>query len=108
MTPAITLEELLGWNLESANFWKAHFDAKPALLELPCDIDNSGVVQELVRHIWMAELRWTQCVAGLTIVPRADLPKGPLSALFEMHQQSAKILRTLLDDPAHDWEEVVT
>jgi uncharacterized damage-inducible protein DinB len=107
MAPAITLKELLAWNEESANFWKAHFDANPALLELPCSIDNSGHVQELVRHIWMAELRWAQCIAGLPMVPRADLPKGPLSTLFEMHEQFAKVLRTLLSDPAHDWDDTI-
>jgi len=32
MTPAITLEELLAWNQESADFWKAHLDSNPALL----------------------------------------------------------------------------
>lgn len=108
MTPAITLEELLAWNQESANFWNAHFDANPALLELPCSIDNSGHVQVLVRHIWMAELRWAQCVAGLPVAPREDLPKGPLNTLFGLHGQAVQIFRTLLDDPAHDWEETVS
>jgi hypothetical protein len=107
MSPAITLEELLAWNQESADFWKAHFDANPALLELPCSIDNSGHVQELVRHIWMAELRWAQCIAGLPMVPRADLPMGPLSALFGLHEQAMHIFRILLEDPGHDWEETV-
>jgi hypothetical protein len=51
MTPAITLEELLGWNDEVSTFWKAHFDANPALLELPCDIGGTANVQEFVRHI---------------------------------------------------------
>ena len=108
MKPAVTLEELLDWSRESAQFWRAHFEANPALLQLPCSIDNSGVVQELVRHIWVAELRWAQCIAGLPMVPRADLPKGPLSTLFDMHEEFAKTFRALLDDPAHDWELVVT
>ncbi|MGA2538530.1 MAG: hypothetical protein ABSF53_21150 [Terracidiphilus sp.] len=80
MPPAITLKELLIWNQESADFWRAHFESNPALLDLPCTIDNSGVVQELVRHIWVAELRWAQCIAGLPMTPRADFAKGPLSA----------------------------
>jgi uncharacterized damage-inducible protein DinB len=106
--PAITLQELLAWNQESADFWKAHFDSNSALLEQPCSIDDSGVVQELLRHIWMAELRWAQCVAGLRILPRTDLPKGPLNALFGLHQQAGEIIRALFDDPTWNWEEAVT
>lgn len=108
MTPAITLEELLTWAQESASFWKAHFDANPALLELPCDIDDSGVVQELVRHIWMAELRWAQCVSGQPMAPRADFPKGPLDALYSLHQQAVNMVRGLLGDPAFDWDARLT
>ena len=51
MTVGITMEELLAWNNESAGFWKAHLEANPALLELPCGIGGTANVQELVRHI---------------------------------------------------------
>jgi len=108
MTPAITLEELLTWSREAAMFWKAHFHANPALLELPCTIDDSGVVQELVRHIWMADLRWAQFVSGQPMTPRPELPKSPLSALFAMHEDAARIFQSLLDDPATNWNETFT
>jgi hypothetical protein len=108
MTPAITLEELLAWSREAAKFWKAHFETNPELLELPCTIDDSGVVQELVRHIWVADLRWAQFVSGHPMTPRPDLPKGPLSALFAMHEDAARIFQSLLDDPATNWNETFT
>ena len=57
MTPAITLEELLAWNHESASFWKAHLEANPALLEFPCGIGGTANVQQFVSHIWGVELR---------------------------------------------------
>ncbi len=107
MTPVITLEELLAWNQESAELWKALFDANPALLDLPCGIDGSPNVQELVRHNWMAELRWSQYVAGLPVAPRADLPVGPIGSLFDLHLQAVRILRSLLDDPAWSWDEML-
>ena len=50
MTPAITLNELLAWNDEASRFWKAHLDANPALLELPCEIGGTTNLQEFVRH----------------------------------------------------------
>jgi uncharacterized damage-inducible protein DinB len=108
MTPAITLQELLTWNQESSNFWKAHLDAHPALLQLPCGIGGAPNVKEFVRHIWVVELRWAQRVAGLPIAPRADLPVGPLDALFNLHEQAVEIVRGLLDNPAQDWNEKLT
>ncbi len=76
MTPAITLEELLVWNQESSDFWKAHLDANPALLELPCDIGGVANVQEFVRHIWGVELGWGQRIAGLPVLSREGIPAG--------------------------------
>jgi|SRR5664280_2385550 uncharacterized damage-inducible protein DinB len=107
MTPAITLEELLGWNDEVSTFWKAHFDANPALLELPCDIGGTANVQEFVRHIWGVELRWSQRIAGLPVANREDMPAGPLDALFDLHIKATQIFRNLLADPAQDWEEII-
>ena len=72
MTPAITLEELLKWNQESSDFWKAHLEANPALLALPCGIGGAANVQQFVRHIWGVELRWGQRIAGLPVSPNEE------------------------------------
>jgi uncharacterized damage-inducible protein DinB len=108
MNSTISIQELLDWSHESAAFWKAHFDANPALLQLPCGIDHAPNVQEFVRHIWMAELRWAQRVGGLPVVPREDLPAGPLEALFGFHQKAVEIAGTLLNDAAFNWDETIT
>jgi uncharacterized damage-inducible protein DinB len=107
MTPAITLEELLAWNQQSSNFWKDHLDANPALLELPCGISGTANVQEFVRHIWGVELVWGQRIAGLPVTDRKDMPAGPLDALFDLHLTAVKIFRSLLDDPAQNWNEAM-
>jgi uncharacterized damage-inducible protein DinB len=108
MTPAITLEELLAWNQESANFWKAHLEANPALLELPCGIAGTPNVQEFVRHIWGVELRWAQRIAGLPVADREAMPTGPLDALFGLHVKAVEIFRGLLDDQSKKWDEMIT
>lgn len=108
MTPAITLEELLTWNQESSDFWKAHLEANPALLELPCGIAGTANVQELVAHIWGVELRWSQRIAELPATDKKDLPTGPLDAVFALHTQAMEILRGLLGDPALQWDEKIT
>lgn len=104
MTTAITAEELLHWNDESARFWHAHLGANPALLELPCGIGGAENVQALVRHIWGAELRWAERIAGRPETPREAVPVGPLDALFGLHTQAAKIFAESLADPASDWD----
>jgi uncharacterized damage-inducible protein DinB len=108
MTPAITLEELLAWDEESASFWKTHLDANPALLELPCDIGGTASVQEFVRHIWAVELIWGQRIAGLALTDRKDIAAGPLDALFDLHLRAVGIFRGLLDDPDQNWDETQT
>jgi uncharacterized damage-inducible protein DinB len=104
MTPAITLEELRIWNEESANFWRAHLDAEPALLEFPCGIGGSANVLAFVAHIWGVELRWGQRLAQLPVLAKEDVPTGPLAALFALHSEASEIYRRLLADPTHHWD----
>jgi uncharacterized damage-inducible protein DinB len=105
MSAGITLEELLAWNEQSAGYWKSHLDANPNLLELPCGIGGAADVQAFVRHIWGAELRWCERLAGVNETPREDIPAGPLDALFGLHGQAVKIFRGLLADPENNWSD---
>jgi uncharacterized damage-inducible protein DinB len=105
VSPAITHEELLAWNMQSADFWKAHLDANQALLQLPCGIGGNADVQAFVRHIWGAELIWSQRIAALPQRNKDQWPTGPLQALFDLHLEAVRNFRKLLDDPAKDWEE---
>lgn len=105
MTPAITLEELLVWIQESADFWKAHLDANPALLALPCGIGGNATVQAFVRHIWGAELVWSQIISRQPVTDYDVWPTGPLDALFDMHVRAIRNFRSLLSDPSLAWDE---
>ena len=105
MTPAITYEELLAWCQQSANFWKDHLDANPALLQLPCGIGGTDDVQALVRHIWGVELLWSQRIAGLPEQNKDVWPQGPLDALFDLHLEAVQNFRALLDNPGKNWDD---
>jgi len=105
MTPAITLEEILAWNCQSADFWKAHLDGNPMLLQLPCGIGGNADVQAFVRHIWGAELVWSQIIRGLPVTDYDLWPTGPLDALFDLHLSALRNFRSLLDNPETKWEE---
>ena len=108
MGVGVTLEELLGWNEEVSTWWKAHLDANPHLLELPCDIGGTKNVQELVRHIWGVELRWSQRLAGLPVTAKEEMPAGPLDAIFALHTQAMDIFRGLLAADDASWSESCT
>lgn len=105
MSIGITLEELLAWNEQSSSYWKTHLETNPALLELPCDIGGTANVQGFVRHIWGAELRWSQRLAALPVADRERLPIGPLDALFDLHGQAVAIFHKLLVAPEQTWSE---
>ncbi|MGD1106715.1 MAG: hypothetical protein ABR865_06690 [Terracidiphilus sp.] len=105
MSAGVTLEEMLAWNDQAPEYWKAHFDANPNLLDLPCGIGGAANVQEFVRHIWGAELRWAQRLAAEPETPRERIPAGPLDALFDLHRQAVAIYRRLLAAPELTWGE---
>ncbi len=62
-------------------------------------------VREFVRHIWGAELRWAQRLAGIPETPREQIPAGPLDALFGLHLQAVEIFRSLLAAPEESWND---
>jgi uncharacterized damage-inducible protein DinB len=105
MSVGITFEELLAWNEQSATFWRSHLDANAHLLDLACGIAGAANVQELVRHIWGAELRWCERLAGAPETPREQIPAGPLGALFGIHQRAMEMFRGLLAGPESAWAE---
>jgi uncharacterized damage-inducible protein DinB len=104
MMPVLTMKELLAWNRESAQFWKAHLETNSSLLQLPCGIAGTANVEQFVAHVWGAELRWSQRVAGLAVTPREEMPSKPLDAVFGMHEKAVALWEKLLDDPGVDWD----
>ena len=109
MTVEISIAELLTWNEETSNFWNSHLEAHPELLALDANgIGGAQTVQDFVRHIWGAELRWAQRLAGVPETPREAVPQGPLGALFDLHLQAMAHFRRLLDDSHQDWSAPYT
>jgi uncharacterized damage-inducible protein DinB len=108
MSVGITLDELLAWNEEVSDWWKANLDANPRLLELPCDIGGTKNVQEFVRHIWGVELRWSQRLADLPVTAKEEMPTGPLDAIFALHTQAMSIFRELLAADDARWSDSYT
>jgi uncharacterized damage-inducible protein DinB len=98
----ISLGELLAWNDEAAHSWKGHLEANPALMDVACDIGNTGNVLGFVRHIWGGELRWANRLAGLE---NKELATGTLEVIFPMHVEAHNVFRGLIDGPEAAWAE---
>lgn len=58
-----------------------------------------------MRHIWGAELRCAQRMAGVSEIPREKVSAGSLDALFDLHLQAAEIFRNLLTAPENTWSD---
>jgi len=99
---SISLDELLIWNDEAAHKWKEFLGANPGLLDVACDIGNTGNVLGFVRHIWGGELRWADRLAGRE---KTEVVTGPLDALFTMHVEAHNVFRGLIDGPESTWAE---
>jgi uncharacterized damage-inducible protein DinB len=108
MSVGISLDELLAWNNEVSDWWKAYLDENPQVLELPCDIGGTRSVHDFVRHIWGVELRWSQRLANLPVTAKEDMPEGPLDAIYALHTQATEIFRDLLAADDASWRELYT
>lgn len=105
MSVGISLDELLVWNNEVSEWWNGHLNANPKLLQIRCDIGGTRNVQEFVRHIWGAELRWSQRLAGLPVLAKEEMPAGPLDAIYALHTQAMEIFSELLNADDASWDE---
>ena len=108
MSVGLSFAELLTWNDEASRFWKEHLETHPKLLALPCGIGGAKDVQMLVKHVWAADLRWAQRLAGVPETAKEAIPEGPLEALYAFHDHAVAIYRELLTRPAESWEESYT
>ncbi len=108
MSVGLSFAELLRWSDEASEFWKKHLETHSELLALPCGIGGTKDVQALVKHVWAADLRWAQRLAGVPEIAKEAVPEGPVQALYGLHEQAAAIYRELLARPAESWEESYT
>ena len=93
---AITLEELLADNEAATKQWQTWFATKPAALDVPCAIYNSGTVRGLLKHIFAVELRHSQRLLGQEVTSYDAIPVGSLDDLTAVHAQAIQNLRKFL------------
>jgi uncharacterized damage-inducible protein DinB len=83
VNPALTLEELLGWNSEERAKWFAWFKKNPAALDVALQPGGRfPTVASLIDHIFLVEVRHTQRLQGKELPTATGVATGDLDALF--------------------------
>ena len=79
MSVSLSMEELLAWNDESSRWWKVAPRGAPGSTHPGCGRNRRRQNRAgFVRHIWGAELRWAERLAGVPETPREAIPLGRL------------------------------
>ena len=97
MSVGITFEEMLAWNKQASDYWKAHLDANPESAR----ICPAALAAQITCRILSATSGARSCAGPSASqrqpeTPREKIPAGPLDALFDLHFQAAEIFRNLL------------
>ncbi len=103
--PALRAEDLLKWNDDTSQRWRALMREHPEALEFECDIYNTGTVAEMLRHIHAAELRYAERLIGVTETPYDSISNRDAEAIYVVHDKAHSILRECLNNPAFPWQE---
>ena len=86
MSPALAVEDLIGYTTWQRTLWHAWFTQKgPAPLAVTTGDHGDGrfpTIGGLIRHIFSAELRYAERIAGLPLTDTSVVPIDDPAALF--------------------------
>ena len=106
---ALTPEELLAYCSEEHQRWRHWFHSNPQALDLPTDIARTTSVRELVLHIVLVELRYSERLLNKEVTAYEEIPTDNLDRLFAVAKDAEEnfrnFFRTATDS---DWNEVLT
>ncbi len=103
--PTLTATEILEWNDQTAQRWKALLAAHPEGLDLPCDVYGVTNVRGLLRHIFAVETRYVQRLSGEPVTPYEEIPDGSPELLFGLHDTAVAKYRQIIADESVNWAE---
>lgn len=102
-------EPLLGYTDWLRAQWHGYFQDDPQLLELTVGEHSDGrfgTVGEVVRHIFGAELRYADRIAGRPVTDVSGVDGSSVDALFALGGRSRDATRQLLSSTSDaEWDE---
>jgi uncharacterized damage-inducible protein DinB len=104
-----TCDDLLAYTDWEREQWQHWFDEQgPAALAVDLGPNRDGrinTVGELVRHIFSAELRYTERCREVALTDTSTIPVDDVQALFAFGQRSRQAMRELLATfPEAEWD----
>jgi uncharacterized damage-inducible protein DinB len=103
--PALTAEEVLAWHKKNSDAWKQLLTEHPEALSIPCDINQTKTVGELLQHIVAVELRFAERLADLPATDYAAIPFDSVEAIYATHARAIALCQQLLATDTIDWNE---
>jgi uncharacterized damage-inducible protein DinB len=106
---ALTTDELLDFASGENHRWHEWFKQNPATLDLPIDIAQAKTVREVVLHILIVELRYSERLLDKKVTEYNEIPTDDIDRLFATSAQSkANFRRFLAQTSEYDWRQVLT
>lgn len=104
--PGLSARETLAWIDTTASKWRDLLAKNPDILALPCDINRTSTVAELLQHIVAVELRYAERLLSMPETEYASVPFDSVDALYATHDRAMQLYRQALDSGL-EWDEKI-
>lgn len=102
--PSISFEELLRYEEEQSQHWRALFARKPHLLKM--EASPTSTVADFLVHLIGSEYRMGQRLLGETMTPDRELKLETVEQFFELADKAREKLLQYLANSTERFEEV--
>lgn len=97
MEDGVSFRELLAYTDAETERWHAWLrEQPPEVFQVRIGDGSRETVRDLIGHVFAAELRYAQRLLGEPATPYEDLEMGSLDALWRIHADARRTLRTYL------------
>jgi uncharacterized damage-inducible protein DinB len=104
--PVLTAREALAWIDTTAAKWRELLANSPDILSLPCDINRTSTVAELLQHIVAVELRYAERLLGQPETDYANIPFDSVHAIYAIHDRAMQLYRQALVSGV-EWDQKI-
>ena len=104
--PGLSARETLAWIDTTASKWRDLLAKNPDILALPCDINRTSTVAELLQHIVAVELRYAERLLNMPETEYTSVPFDSVDALYATHDRAMQLYRQALDSGL-EWDQKI-